>query len=161
MKLYELTQNYLNLQELLEDPTLPGEVINTALSEVGEQLEDKAENLAKLIKTMEVEAAGYKEEESRLAARRKSLETRAKNLKAYLEEAMRAVDKPKIKGKLFSFSIQKNPASVEVLDENLIPKELFNTPAPVLDKTEILNRLKAGEEIPGVKLKQTESLRIR
>lgn len=161
MKLYELTQNYLNLQELLEDPTVPVEVINTALSEVGEQLEDKAENIAKLIRTMEFEVTGYKEEESRLAARRKSLETNAKNLKGYLEESMRAVDKLKIKGKLFSFSIQKNPASVEVLNENLIPKEFFNTPAPVLDKKETLIRLKAGEEIPGVTLKQTESLRIR
>jgi len=161
MKLYELTQNYLNLQELLEDPTVPVEVINEALNEVGEQLEDKAENIAKLIKTMEVEVAGYKEEETRLAARRKSLETSAKNLKVYLEEAMRVVDKPKIKGKLFSFSIQKNPASVEVLDESVIPKELFNTPVPVLDKKETLIRLKAGEEIPGVILKQTESLRIR
>lgn len=161
MKLYELTQNYLNLQELLEDPTIPVEVINTALNEVGEQLEDKAENIAKLIKTMEVQITGYKEEETRLAAGRKSLETNVKNLKGYLEEAMRAVDKPKIKGKLFSFSIQKNPASVEVLDENVIPKELFNTPAPVLDKKETLTRLKAGEEIPGVILKQTESLRIR
>lgn len=161
MKLYELTQNYLNLQELLEDPTVPIEVINAALSEVGEQLEDKAENIAKLIKTMEVEVTGYKEEEARLAARRKSLETSTKNLKAYLEEAMRAVNKHKIRGKLFSFSIQKNPASVEVLDESVIPKELFNTPAPVLDKKETLIRLKAGEEVPGVVLKQSESLRIR
>lgn len=161
MKLYELTQNYLNLQELLEDPAVPVEVINTALSKVGEQLEDKAENIAKLIKTMEVEVTGYKEEEARLAARRKTLEIRTKGLKEYLESSMRAVDKFKFKGKLFSFNIQKNQASVEVLDESLIPKELFNTPAPVLDKKETLSRLKAGEEVPGVILKQSESLRIR
>lgn len=161
MKLYELTQNYLNLQELLEDPTVPVEIIDTALNEVGEQLEDKAENIAKLIKTMEVEAAGYKEEETRLAARRKTLESRTKGLKEYLESSMRAVNKLKFKGKLFSFNIQKNQASVEVLDESLIPKELFNTPAPVLDKKETISRLKAGEEIPGVMLKQSESLRIR
>ena len=161
MKLYELTQNYLNLQELLEDTTVPVEVIDTALNEVGEQLEDKAENIAKLIKTMEVEAAGYKEEEARLAARRKTLESRTKGLKEYLESSMRAVNKLKFKGKLFSFNIQKNQASVEVLDESLIPKELFNIPAPVLDKKEALSRLKAGEEVPGVILKQSESLRIR
>lgn len=161
MKLYELTQNYLNLQELLEDSTVPVEVIDTALNEVGEQLEDKAENIAKLIKTMEVEVAGYKEEEARLAARRKTLESRTKGLKEYLESSMREVNKLKFKGKLFSFNIQKNPASVEVLDESLIPKELFNTPAPVLDKKETLSRLKAGEEVPGVVLKQSESLRIK
>ncbi|WP_040191801.1 siphovirus Gp157 family protein [Clostridium culturomicium] len=161
MKLYELTQNYINLQELLEDPEIPVELINTALGEVEEEIEVKAENIAKLIKSIDLGAAAIKEEETRLASKRKSLESRSKYLKEYLEGAMRAVDKPKIKGRLFSFSIQKNPPSVDVLDECLIPEEFFNIPAPVLDKKEVLARLKAGEQIPGVVIKQSESLRIR
>ncbi|WP_404988199.1 siphovirus Gp157 family protein [Clostridium culturomicium] len=161
MKLYELTQNYMNLQELLEDPEIPVEVINAALGEVEEEIEEKAENIAKLIKSIDLDAAAIKEEETRLASKRKSLESRSKYLKEYLEGAMRAVDKPKIKGKLFSFNIQKNPPSIDVLDECLVPEEFFNIPAPVLDKKAVLARLKAGEEIPGVAIKQSESLRIR
>lgn len=161
MKLYELTQNYINLQELLDDPEVPVEIINAALSEVTEEIEDKAENIAKIIKGIEADVIALKEEETRLSYKRKGLEGRVKYLKEYLESSMRAVDKPKIKGKLFSFSIQKNPPSVDVLDECLVPEEFFNIPAPVLDKKEVLARLKAGEDIPGVAIKQTESLRIR
>ena len=161
MKLYELTESYLNLQELLENPEVPQDLITSALEQVGEELEVKAENIAKLIKTLEVDIAGFKEEEKRLSDRRKSLENRVKNLKEYLDWAMKATGKTKFKGKLFSFNIQKNAPGVSILDEKLIPKEYLIEQAPVIDKKAILNDLKNGEDIPGVEIKQTESLRIR
>ena len=128
---------------------------------MGEELEVKAENIAKLIKTLEVDIAGFKEEEKRLSDRRKSLENRVKNLKEYLDGAMKLTSKTKFKGKLFSFNIQKNAPGVSILDEKLIPKEYLIEQAPVIDKKAILNDLKNGEDIPGVEIKQTESLRIR
>ena len=134
MKLYELTESYLNLQELLENPEVPQALITSALEQVGEELEIKAENIAKLIKTLEVDITGFKEEEKRLSDRRKSLENRVKNLKGYLDGAMKATGKTKFKGKLFSFNIQPNSPGVEVLDEKLIPKKYFVNQAPVLDK---------------------------
>ena len=161
MKLYELSQNYLNLQELLENPEVPQEMVIAALDEVGEQFEDKVENIAKLIKTMEVDIKGFKEEESRLSDRRKSLENRVKGLKEYIDGAMKATGKLKIKGKLYSFNIHKNTPSLEVVNEELVPREFFKVQDPVLDKKEALARLKAGEDIPGLSIKQTESLRIR
>nr|DAW30965.1 MAG TPA: resistance protein [Caudoviricetes sp.] len=161
MKLYELTQNYLNLQELLENPEIPAEMIETALNEVGGQIEDKAENIAKLIKTLEADVSGFKAEEKRLADRRKSLENRVTGLKNYIDNSMKVTGKNKFKGQLFSFSIQKNPPSLNVEDEKLIPEEYWIEQAPVLDKKTLLAALKSGEEIPGVSIKQTESLRIR
>lgn len=160
MKLYELTQNYMNLQELLEDPEIPQEMIVAALNEVTEEIEEKAENIAKLIKSIELDAAAIKEEESRLASKRKSLEGRAKNLKEYLEGAMRAVDKKKIKGKLFSFNIQKNPASLDIYDTSMIPKDYIKV-VETFDNAEIKKALKEGKEVPGAILMQSESLRIR
>ena len=74
---------------------------------------------------------------------------------------MKATGKTKFKGKLFSFNIQKNAPGVSILDEKLIPKEYLIEQAPVIDKKAILNDLKNGEDIPGVEIKQTESLRIR
>ncbi len=161
MKLYELTQNYLNLQELLENPEIPAEMIETALNEVGGQIEDKAENIAKLIKTLEANVSGYKTEEKRLADRRKSEESRITWLKNYIFDSMKAIGKTKSKGQVFNLSIQKNPPSLNVEDEKLIPEEYWIEQAPVLDKKTLLAALKAGEEIPGVSIKQTESLRIR
>lgn len=160
MKLYELTQNYRNLQELLENPEIPVEIINTALGEVEEEIEVKAENIAKLIKSMELEAAAIKEEEARLASKRKNLEGRTKYLKEHLEGAMRALGKPKIKGKLFSFNIQKNPASLDIYDTSIIPKEYIKI-VESFDNAEIKKALKEGKEVPGAILIQSESLRIR
>ena len=161
MKLYELTENYLNLQELLENEEIPKEMVTEALDNVGEELEAKAENIAKLIKTLEVDITGYKQEETRLSTKRKSLENRVKSLKEYLDNAMKVTGKTKFKGQLFSFSIQKNPPSVNVVDEKLIPEEYFIPQEPTLDKKRLLTDIKSGVEIPGAEIKQTESLRIR
>lgn len=161
MKLYELTENYLNLQELLETEEVDQNLITKALDEVGGELEDKAENIAKLIKTLDVDINGYKAEEKRLADKRKSLENRVKSLKEYLDSAMKLTGKKKFKGQLFSFNIQKNPPSVNVTDENIIPSKYYIPQDPVLDKKTLLADLKAGEEVPGAEINQTESLRIR
>ena len=160
MKLYDLAQNYLNLQELLENPEVPKELILESLRKVGGELEEKAENIAKLIKTIDLEVKAIEEEETRLSNNRKAMENKSKALKDYLEGAMISTGKTKFKGNLFSFNIQKNAPSVDVIDENLIPKEFIKL-EPKVKKKEILAALKNGEVIEGVKLKQTESLRIR
>ena len=161
MKLYELTENYRNLQELLDNPEIDQELITKALDEVGEQLEEKAENIAKLIKTLEVEVNGYKTEEKRLADRRKTLENRITGLKSYIDATMKATGKKRFKGQLFSFNIQKNPPSVKITDNTLIPKEYYIQQEPVLEKKTVLAELKNGVIVPGTELSQTESLRIR
>ena len=161
MNLYELTENYRNLQELLDNPEIDQEIITNALDEVGEQLEEKAENIAKLIKTLEVEVNGYKTEEKRLADRRKTLENRITGLKSYIDAAMKATGKKKFKGQLFSFNIQKNPPSVKITDNTLIPKKYYIQQEPLLDKKTVLAELKNGVIVPGTEILQTESLRIR
>lgn len=160
MKLYELAQNYLNLQELLENPEVPKELILKSLGEVDGEIEEKAENIAKLIKTIDLEVKAIKEEETRLSNNRKAMENKSKALKDYLEGVMISTGKTKFKGKLFSFNIQKNAPSVEVENFELLPKEFIEF-EPKAKKKEILAALKNGEVIEGVRLKQTESLRIR
>ena len=159
-KLYELSQNYKNLEELLDNPDIAEEVIKEALSELDEEWETKAENLAKLIKSFDVDVKGLKEEEQRLASRRKSLENRIAGLKTYIEDNMKAVGKDKIKGKVFTLAIQNNPPSVEIVDDCMIPEKYFVVKKEIAKK-EILNDLKQGIEVPGAQMNQTASLRIR
>lgn len=160
MKLYELTQNYLNLLDLLENPEVPADIIQIALEEVEGNFEDKAENIVKLIKSVEGDIKTYKEEELRLSTRRKTLENKVSNLKEYLEGSLKAIGKTEIKGKLFTLKIQKNAPSVVIDDVNTIPKEYLKIVEEV-DKKKIKEDLKNGLEIPGVKLESSESLRIR
>lgn len=157
MRLYDLSQNYQAILQMIEEGN--EDVLDT-LESLDETIEDKVENIAKLIKTLEGQIATFQAEEKRLQANRKPLETTVKNLKGYIEQTMLDTGKRKIEGRLFKFAIQKNPPSVEVLDDSEIPKGYF-TSTPVLDKKAVLEELKLGHEVPGVQLKQGESLRIR
>lgn len=161
MKLYELTQNYNNLIELLENKDIPREMIDNALDEVSEAFEVKAENIAKLIKNFECDIKSFKQEENRIADRRKTLENRIKNLKEYLDNAMKMSGKTKFKHGTFSFSISKNPPSLDVIDESKISPIWFIQRDPILDKRAIIENLKMGVSIDGVRIVQNESLRIR
>lgn len=157
-KLYELSQSYLEVLELIEEGDTD---LTDTLESITDAIEDKVENIAKLVKTVEAEAAGVESEEKRLADRRKSLQNHAKRLKQFAEEAMIATGQKKIKGPLFTVAIQKNPPSVQVSDESLIPKVYFVAQAPKLDKKEVLQDLKNGVAVPGAEIHQGESIRIR
>lgn len=160
-KLYELTEHYNNLLELINNEEVPKELIEKALSEVNEEFEVKAENIAKLIKSLEVDVNGYKEEEKRMSTQRKYLENKISNLKEYLDGSMKALDKQKIKGKVFTLAIQKNPPSVEILNLECIDNKYLIPQDPTVDKKAILEDLKNNIEVTGATIKQTESLRIR
>lgn len=161
MKLYELTQNYQNLLELLDDETMPQEEITAALNGLEGQFDLKAENIVKVMKSLDADVVGLKAEEKRLADRRKSLENRSLNLKAYLSDSMRAIKKEKIKGSIFTLAFQKNPPSVNIVDLTLIDKKYLIEQPSTLDKKMILEDLKNDIEVYGAEIKQETSLRIR
>lgn len=160
-KLYELTNNYNNLLDLINNEEVPKELIEKALSEVDEEIDVKAENIAKVIKSLEVDVNGYKEEEKRLSIQRKYLENKVSNLKEYLDSTMKALGKVKIKGKVFTLAIQKNPPSVEILNSKAIDNKYLISQEPTIDKKAILEDLKNNIDVKGAAIKQTESLRIR
>lgn len=160
MKLYELAQNYQNILELSDNPEVTKEMLEEALKTIEGDFTGKAENICKVIKTIELESKALKEEEDRLNNRRRILENRVGNLKEYLENSMKAVGLTKINGKMFSLGIQKNPPSVDILNETIIPTEYIQI-TKTISKKEILDVLKNGIKVPGAVIKQTEGLRIR
>ena len=158
MRLYDLTLNYRQVLEMIEEGD---ERFLDTLESLDDAIEDKAENYGKVIKSVEAGIEGLKAEEKRLAERRKFMENSVKRMKENVQESMIQTGKKKIKGQLFTFSIQKNPPSVEVLDEGEIPEGYWVPQPAKLDKKELLEGLKLGHEIPGATIKQSESLRIR
>jgi replicative superfamily II helicase len=159
MKLYELAKNYVQLMEMAEE--FDSDALVDTLESLQDAIEDKAENIAKFIKNLEADAKIIKEEEQRLAERRRAIETKVDKLKTYLQEQLEIAGLQKVKCPTITVSIQNNPPSVEVVDETAIPSD-FLIPQPAkIDKKSILERLKNGEEVPGVVLKQTKGVRIR
>ena len=156
MKLYELTEAYNSLLDL----DINAEELKPHLDILEDAFETKLDNLAKVIKTLEGENLAYKAEEERISAKRKSNENKIKSLKIYMQQNMETMDIKKIKTDLFSFGIQKNRASVKILDETKLPEDYFKiTRTPI--KADIEKALKEGLLTDAAELVQTESIRIR
>lgn len=164
MTLYELTEDYMNLLELAEDPDIDEQAFADTLEGIEGALEDKADGYAKVIRTLEGDAAACDAESKRLRNKKQTIENNIRRMKAALQYAMQATGKTKFKTALFSFGIQKNPAAV-VIDEGYIeniPDRFLIPQDPQIDKKAIKEALKAGEDLEGIAhLEQTESLRIR
>lgn len=157
MNLYELSVAFQEVQNMELDP----EVMKDTLDSINDAIENKAENIAKLIRNLESDVSAYKEEEDRLKTKRQATENKVKWLKTYLEDNMKLTGKTKFKSGMFNFSIQKNPVSVNITDERIIPEEFLIQQPPKVDKTSLKEVLKNEIEVPGAELKQTEGLRIR
>ncbi len=158
MKLYELTDNYLRVQELLEENKT--EAVEDTLDALTDGFHDKAENIVKIIKSLAADAEMAGKEAKRLLKRKQALENNVQKLKTYLQTEMERMEIRKINSTLFTIQIQKNPASVEIVDEALL-KPFFLLQEPKIDKKRIAEILKSGEEVKGARLVESESIRIR
>jgi predicted nuclease with TOPRIM domain len=159
LKLYELAENYRQLQELMEE--LDNETLQDTLESIEDAIEEKIKNIVYLIKNIEADINMFKEEEKRLSTRRKTLENKLENLKNYLETQMRIANLNKIKAGTFNVSFRKTPPKVTVINEEKIPQEYWIPQQPKLDKDGLKKALKNGQTIEGVELTQEEKLNIR
>lgn len=157
MNLYDLGTNY---QRVYEMGDIDEEAWTDTLNAINEAIEDKADNIARLIRSLEADAEAYKNEAERLTAKKRVAENKIKSLKVYLQDNMERLDKRKFKTELFNFNIQNNPASAEITSEDNIPEDYY-TLEKKFDKRRMAQDLKAGNQIAGAKLKQTQSLRIK
>lgn len=160
------------LSELLEETD--GELtpeLEQLLTELDLKIDDKLESLGLYVLDQLGDAAKVKEEEQRLAARRKSIERGVEGLKRYAERLMAAAGKEKVKTSRVTVALQKNPPSLkgELTTEQL--DTLFDqgsalvrlVPATMsLDRRAALELHKAGTPLPdGLTVEQGTSLRIR
>jgi hypothetical protein len=164
LSLYQLSSHYIQALDFLTDPELaiPMQAVNDTLEGLTGELEDKAVNVAKFIRNMETTANAIKTAEVEMAKRRKSLETRVQWLEDYLKSSMEATGITKIECPYFKLSIAKNPPSVELVNEALIP-EVFKRVETVvhIDKTAIKAALSSGQTVDGARLVNGTRLAIK
>lgn len=155
MKLYEITDAYLSLDEAEKT-----EDVIKVLDGIKEEFDKKAENTVKVIRNFEADIQALRDEEKRLADKRKSLEKKKEDLKEYLYFNMERLKVRKVNAGLFDINIQKNPPSIKILDEATIPLK-YKILTYDLDKKMMKDDIKKGLEIKGVELVQSEGIRIR
>ena len=146
--LYELTEQYSAVQDMLYDGETDIQVIFDTLESIEGEIEDKADNYAKLIKSLKADADAIGAEKERLAQRQAALENRVKRLKEHLQENLQFIGKTKFKTALFSFSIQSNGGfqPMEITDNiDEIPGKYLIPQPPVPNKNAIRELLKDKE----------------
>ena len=156
VNLYELSQAWTNIAQLESDD----EELLTALNAIEGAVEEKAHSIGCVIKNLDGGITALKDEVERLTRMKKAAENKQARLKEYLQYAMEATNLRKIETPLFKFSIQKNPASLVIQDESLIP-EKFKVIKYDIDKPRLKEALKSGDRVSGAELVQKEGLRIR
>ena len=162
--LYELTNEFKEAEYLFNMAESDDELreAENYLIEAEGDLVEKIENISRLIKNFEAERDSFKKEADRLNSKAKSYDNKVKNLKRYLEDSLTHAGVDKVKGDMFTVSLQNNPLSLSVSDLSNIPDEFIRTPEPTVNKRELLSYIKeTGEVFEGVEVEQKKSLRIR
>ena len=161
--LYELTNEWMMLMEMAEDPDIEEDVFMDTLEGIEGEIEMKADGYAKVIRQLEHDAEACGTEAKRFTEKKKFLENKIDRMKKSLQGAMETTGKTKFKTELFSFNVQNNPASVIVeADIKDIPERYLKPVDPKIDKELMKKDLKAGANLDGVAhLVQTRGLRIK
>lgn len=161
--LYALSDQYLYLVDLLEDPDADPALIEQELDRVGGQIAHKAEAIAGLIAWYEGLAGLRKAEAQRMAQSVSSFEKQAERLRSYVLKHMQATGMTRIDTARFSLTLRQNPPRVEILEPMLVPREFQREKIVIdVDKRKILEHVKAtGEVVEGTEIVRGTRLEIR
>ena len=165
MKLYEINQQYAEALAFFGDVDNDDMSLDTALDTfeaIEGDFEQKVISVAAYAKQLEAEAEAIKAAMERMEKRRKAIENRADYLKDYTKVCMEQMGKTKVACPWFNISIQKNPPSVRVYDEEALPFEYVLEVVNVkVDKAAIKAALSAGVAVSGAKLSNGTRLVIK
>lgn len=166
MKLYEIANDYLVLMEAIENGDIPEECIADTLEAVKATLEDKADNIACLLKNIDAEVLAIKAEEKRLAERRKTKQNAYERLKEYLSEQLLKAGLNKIETARNRISFRKNEAVNIGNEDEFVKWALDNRPDLLkfsyeASKTAIKEAIKDGEVFEGAELRTNYNIQIK
>ena len=164
LTLYNITNKFAELMDMAEN----GELTEEQYNELGEQLtlelQQKGSGIIGYTQNEEafIEAVDF--QIKRLQDLKKARQNKLEKFKQYVKENMDRLGITKMDTELGTLSIAKNPMSVEIENEEEIPKEFKQEITTVkVDKTAIKNHFKeTGEVVSGVIIVSDKtSLRIK
>lgn len=163
LSLYNITNSFITLFEKAENGELTQEEIQEQGKDLALALKNKSTSIIGYIRNLDLTSEAIKNEIDRLTTMKKAIDNKNTKFKEYVKQNMEELELQKIDTELGTLSIAKNPASVEVYDENMISDEYKKEKVTVtIDKTAIKNALKAGKDVQGARLVEDKtSLRIK
>ena len=167
MKLYELTNDYMALMNMIDNEELPEDVAIDTLESITGAIEVKADEIACLLKNINADIMAIKAEEARLADRRKAKEKMHERIKAYLSEELQKANVDKVETARNKISFRKSEGVV-IADEGkflswalLNRDDLIKYGEPSPNKTAIKDAIKGGAVIDGCTLQTKQNIQLK
>lgn len=163
MKLYELTSKRQELLDLIaamdsEDLEL-SDAVGDTLEALDEAIQDKAEAVASFIFSLQADSAALKQEEQRLAERRRLNDAKVERMKTYLADMLQEADIDKVQGLKYTIGFRKSE-KVAVTNVDALPERFLRVKREP-NLTALKEALKAGQAFDGAVLTTNKNLSIR
>lgn len=159
--LYELTGDILKVRDMLERGLI--DEADDTLDSIAGDWEEKAENIVKLIRSLNADASIYEKEADYYTEKARSSTSKAQHLQTYLYHSMKTLGKDKANAGNFKLAIAKNGGKLKlhIDDPSGLPMQ-YQKMSFAPDNDKLREALDKGEYIKGVYYEERgESLRIK
>ena len=164
LSLYDITESILALREMLDDESgweINEQDINEQLDQyLGSLLPEKVSNYAALMRELSLTIDAFREEEVRIAEKRKAMSRAKDKMQGRLLEMMRSLDVKRVEAGTFTVTRQASSPSVSIIDNDALPQE-YMTVTVKASKASIKRDLLDGKSVPGATLVESDHVRIK
>jgi seryl-tRNA synthetase len=160
MNLYQITKDYLEIQQILETEELTPE-LNQALMLSQKQLQTKGGGYAKIMANKQSNVDGATAEMKRIKAYIEQEQKQIDRLKNALLQSMVLTGTDKLECDFFRFSVRRSEAVEVDLLEALPANYVTEKTTKSADKVAIKEAIKRGENITGARIIENFSLQIK
>ena len=161
--LYNITNKIIDLMDKTENGELTEEEQSLLSQEVEKELINQSNGIIAYMQNNEALSKAIDDEIDRLTEMKKKLKNKTDKFKEQVLNNMDRLEIEKVTTNIGKLAVRKNPISVEILNENIVPEEFKKEVVKTnIDKTAIKNYFKeTGEIIPGTIINTDKySLRI-
>lgn len=160
MNLYEIDQQYKELQEIIQmnDGELP-EDLEEQFDKVCEDRNTKITNIIRFMRNLQSDGNKIDEEVERLEKMSSAINNKFNRLRSYLASVIGENNKWKSPEGVISW---RKADSVKIVDETLIPPAFIVTKeVKSVDKKLIKEAIKSGNNVPGAEIETNNHMQIK
>ena len=148
MKLYEISEQFRNLQSLFDDEMIDAQSFSDTLESIEAEFTDKARNCVMMQRELEMRVSAIKAEKERLSKLEKAQQSAIERIEEYLRHNMEATNHDKLDLGIFNLTLKKASLKLPTeINEGELPQEYFKVipESKQLDRVALLNAAKAGK----------------
>ena len=148
MKLYEISEQFRNLQALFDEDLIDAQAFEDTIQIIEASFADKARNCVMMQRELQARLSAIKAEKDRLSKLERSQNNAMELIEEYLRHNMEATNHDKLDLGIFSLTLKK--ASLKLpneINESELPSEYFKVipETKTLDKVALLSAVKSGK----------------